>query len=284
MGRFALTGCFFVLFSALFTLQGVAGCSPDDRCAAVGRPGAVRQTGMPFFMAGAAAGDAARSSVQAAPSAADGLSAGVVYIVEDEGWRRLLSSDLNRDYFLLNSYVESERFLTFCSIASMAAVLNSLDLARPLDPTRYPYPYFTQDNIFILANERVKSFEEVVTDGLTLAEIDRFLGNLGVAARPIYADETGVDAMREAIREALAARNARVIVNYDRSVLGQRGAGHVSPIGAYDTASDSVLVLDVARYKYPPAWVPMKLIHRAMRAVDGGSGRSRGIAVVRTRE
>ena len=38
--------------------------------------------------------------------------------------------------------------------------------------------------------------------------------------------------------------------------LGQTGDGHFSPIGGYDAASDQVLLLDVARFKYPPHWVP----------------------------
>jgi hypothetical protein len=71
-----------------------------------------------------------------------------------------------------------------------------------------------------------------------------------------------------------------VIVNYDRAVLGQNGSGHVSPIGAYDEETDSVLVLDVARYKYPPVWVPFSTMFDAMQSVDTGSNRSRGIVVV----
>jgi len=35
------------------------------------------------------------------------------------------------------------------------------------------------------------------------------------------------------------------IVNYKRSAIGQKGGGHISPLGAYDEISDSFLVLDV---------------------------------------
>jgi len=34
-------------------------------------------------------------------------------------------------------------------------------------------------------------------------------------------------------------------VNYKRSAIGQKGGGHISPLGAYDEISDSFLVLDV---------------------------------------
>ncbi|MEK1855419.1 MAG: phytochelatin synthase family protein [Phyllobacterium sp.] len=282
MIRSPIVGCVLALWA--FLLMPAAGSGADcPTCPTVTLLTRDRPDGLDGRVVAEAVPEGSGKDDQRAgtnPAVADGAADGVIYIVEEEGWRRLLSARQNRDYFMLDSYVESERFLTFCSIASMAAALNSLGIPRPLDPTRYPYPYFTQDNIFVLANEQVKSFEAVVTDGLTLAEIGQFFSNLGVTPRVHFAEETGLDAMRTAIIAGLAAYDTRVIVNYDRSVLGQTGAGHVSPIGAYDEPTDSVLVLDVARYKYPPAWVPMQLMYRAMLAVDGGSGRSRGIVLV----
>ena len=205
----------------------------------------------------------------------------VVYIDEQEGWQRVVGADHNRDYFLINSYVESERFLTFCSIASMAAVLNSLNVSRPLDPARYPYLYFTQDNIFTLANQEIQTFEDVVTRGLVLENVGKFLEHLQVEPTVLFAEDHSIDDMRAAIIEGLDQADQRVIVNYNRATVGQKGSGHVSPIGAYDSATDSVLVLDVARYKYPPAWVPMAMLHQAMLSVDSDSKRSRGLVVVR---
>ena len=38
-----------------------------------------------------------------------------------------------------------------------------------------------------------------------------------------------------------------MIVSYSRKALGQTGDGHYSPIGGYHSATDQVLVLDVAR-------------------------------------
>ena len=40
-----------------------------------------------------------------------------------------------------------------------------------------------------------------------------------------------------------------VVASYDRRSLGQTGTGHFSPIAAYEKSSDSVLILDVARFK-----------------------------------
>lgn len=72
------------------------------------------------------------------------------------------------------------------------------------------------------------------------------------------------------------------MVCYTREVLGQTGAGHFSPIGGrdlcgnelffdpmpivrgYDEETDSILIMDVARFKYPPHWVPLTDLTDAM--------------------
>lgn len=58
----------------------------------------------------------------------------------------------------------------------------------------------------------------------------------------------------------------------------QTGSGHFSPIGGYHTGKDMVLTLDVARFKYPPHWVPLELLWEAMNTIDGATGHHRGYA------
>jgi len=58
--------------------------------------------------------------------------------------------------------------------------------------------------------------------------------------------------------------------------LGQTGDGHFSPIGGYHAAKDLVLILDVARFKYPPHWVPLPLLHAALQPHDPATGKARG--------
>lgn len=54
------------------------------------------------------------------------------------------------------------------------------------------------------------------------------------------------------------------------------GGGHFSPIGGYHAPSDAALVLDVARFKYPPYWVPLRRLWEASLVEDEVSGRARG--------
>jgi hypothetical protein len=64
--------------------------------------------------------------------------------------------------------------------------------------------------------------------------------------------------------------------NLSRS-LGCTGDGHFSPIGGYHKARDLVLILDTARFKYPPHWVPLPGLHAAMGLLDKVTGKARGM-------
>jgi len=70
------------------------------------------------------------------------------------------------------------------------------------------------------------------------------------------------------------------VCNYSRKVLGQTGDGHFSPVAAWDPATESVLIMDVARFKYPPHWVPISLLYEAMLRHDAATSRPRGWLLV----
>ena len=67
---------------------------------------------------------------------------------------------------------------------------------------------------------------------------------------------------------SLDADNQYVVVNYLRSAIGQQKFGHISPLAAYDADTDRFLLLDVARYKYPPVWVSSPELFAAMNTPD----------------
>ena len=200
----------------------------------------------------------------------------LVYLTTDPGNERLLEAELNHDYFALATYLEFEQILTFCGPATVAAVANSLNIERPSPQRLYPWTLFTQDTLFNAANQALKPYAMVEHEGLTLTELDQFIENLGLAATHHFADETSVDQLRAAILDTLTDPKARMVVNYSRKALPQDGDGHISPIGAYDEDTDSVLILDVAKYKYPPVWISVQKMHDAMMLTDSGSNRSRG--------
>src|SRR5262249_19629567 len=94
----------------------------------------------------------------------------------------------------------------------------------------------------------------------------------------------GVESFRAHVIESSTQEAAPLlIVNYSRQVLGQTGDGHFSPIGGYHAGPDRGLILDTARFKYPPHWVPLELLFAAMQAQDGATGQPRGWLSLRAR-
>ena len=72
-----------------------------------------------------------------------------------------------------------------------------------------------------------------------------------------------------------------MLVNYLRKAIGQETGGHISPLAAYDAKSDRFLILDVARYKYPPVWVKASDLFDAMNTTDASNeNRTRGYVLI----
>ncbi|KAI8621905.1 Phytochelatin synthase-domain-containing protein [Chytriomyces sp. MP71] len=68
----------------------------------------------------------------------------------------------------------------------------------------------------------------------------------------------------------------QMVVSFSRQTLHQTGDGHFSPVACFHEESGQVLVLDVARFKYPSYFVPIDVLYNAMKPVDKVTGKSRG--------
>jgi hypothetical protein len=102
------------------------------------------------------------------------------------------------------------------------------------------------------------------------------------AAASTTAEDPGLTRFRSAVVEACGTRAGSFLVAaYSRQSLGQTGGGHYSPIGGYHRERDAVLIMDVARFKYPPHWVPLRALYAAMKSVDADTGRPRGYVTIR---
>ena len=71
-----------------------------------------------------------------------------------------------------------------------------------------------------------------------------------------------------------------LVISYNRKVMNQTGSGHFSPIAAYDSDSDLVLILDTARFKYGAHWAKLPLVYEAMKSIDPDTGKSRGYSLM----
>jgi hypothetical protein len=209
-----------------------------------------------------------------------GTDPAVIYwdTAEGRAIRSRMPSDA--DYWQLIPTFAVQNTQSYCSVASAITVLNAMPIKKPVDPTFAPYAYFTQTNFFTPEVTKVISAETVLAIGMTREEMAETLSRQGVTARSIAGDTFDDQSLRELLQKALGDDGQFVLANYLRASLGQVGGGHWSALAAYDAQSDSVLILDVAKYKYPPVWVGISTLREAIATLDKTSNKSRGLVIV----
>jgi hypothetical protein len=234
----------------------------------------------------------------------------LVPFTSDESIERLDRAEAKTDFFRLANHYEGQEHGGLCGPTSAVIVLNAMrvDLppdGKPVDKTAVPAqyaanippqydPYFhryTQRTFF--ADPRISAVKSEATfygaptadgkrdPGMQLRQLHEILRAIGAESTiRVVDDKLTDDAARAEIVDNLARGGDYVIVNYDRKVLDQKGGGHISPLGAYDEASDSFLVLDVNPNQGKTwAWVPASRMIAAMRTHD--TIENRGYLLVR---
>ena len=203
--------------------------------------------------------------------------------LNDAAGRRLLErSRAQTDFLPLVEQFVTQANLAFCGVASAVMALNSLAVPAPAAAGYGPYRFWTQDNLFgTAAAQATVAPETVARRGMTLAQLAGLLAQPGVTVQRWHGDQLSLPQLRGLLRQSLADPSDRLLVNYHRSAVGQLGGGHISPLAAYDERGDRVLLLDVARYRYPSVWVSIPALWQGIRMVDGDSGLSRGLVRLR---
>ena len=85
-------------------------------------------------------------------------------------------------------------------------------------------------------------------------------------------EDMSEERFRDAVKQYTKIEDSFIVASYSRPALGQTGSGHFSPIAGYHPEKDLVLILDVARFKYPPHWVSLKLLVESMKELDLSTG------------
>ncbi len=202
-------------------------------------------------------------------------------LAEPAGMALLAASGQRADYGSLADTFLTQANLAYCGVASSVMALNSLAVPAPPASGYGAYRFWTQDNLFAAeATRAVLAPARVARRGMTLQQLRALLASTGVKATAIHGSAIDLAAFRRLLRSSLADPGDRLLVNYLRPTIGQAGGGHISPLAAFHAPSDRVLLLDVARYRYPSVWVPVEALWRAMRTLDSDSGLSRGLVVV----
>ena len=220
-------------------------------------------------------------------------------LLDAKGQRLLAGCTACTSYPAIAASFTTQVTQAFCGVASSITVLNASAAPKPLTDPYRPYPYFTQCNIFNAKARAKLDLDTVSNEGLTLAQATYLLNaQKGVRATCWHAGRAPGPAVglgvpdcrvaesasqfRRAARAALAADQRYVLINFSRATLSDddQGGGHFSPLAAFNGTADDLLVMDVARYKYPPFWVDTDLLWQAMATTDTRSNRHGGSMVV----
>jgi len=201
-----------------------------------------------------------------------------------QGQQLLFRSAARAAFLPLVSVFETQRNQTYCGVASVVMVLNALELPAPTAAEHGTCRIFTQRNVLNGRTDVVVRERRIARRGMLLAEVAKVLEAYGASVDLREAASSSAGSFRELAVRHLSEPGRYVIVNYSRSSLGQEGAGHTSPLGAYDAETDRFLILDVARYRAPAIWITSDHLFAAMAAPKSpGNPQSRGFLLISKR-
>ena len=198
-----------------------------------------------------------------------------------KGEALLLETRALEAYFPISVAFETQKNQAYCGVASIVMVLNAIRAPAPTTPEYQPYNVFTQDNVLNEKTDAILPRAVLARQGMTLDQLGQILSLYPVNAEVRHAAAGGLDEFRKTASAYLADKNHFVLVNYLRKALGEERGGHISPLAAYDEKADRFLILDVARYKYPPVWVSASDLFEAMNTADASNeNKTRGYVLI----
>ena len=228
-----------------------------------------------------------------------------------EGRSRLLealTSNTGESYWSLTEQFVSQSDPAYCGITTLMMCLNAFCI-DPQIRWRGGWRFYGDEQVLLdrccLSNERIKRVGVTLEEFKMLGQCNGLQINLkrpqqndhpAMQSKEIYTlddfrndiqtilmkDDDCTDENQEKLEHHHHNHNnAILVVSFSRSSLGQTGDGHFSPIAAYHEPTDSVLVLDVARFKYAPYWASVSDLYESMKEKDTATGRTRGWFVTR---
>jgi hypothetical protein len=209
------------------------------------------------------------------------LPANSIPLSAPAGQELLLSSHERAAYWPLSIRYVTQVGLSHCGPASAVMVLNALGIPAPAGTDHAPYHEFDQDNFFTPATEKILPRQRLYHMGATLDELAAMVAAHGVAVEAHHASSGGLDEFRRLARQAVNSTDTFIIASFDRTPLPQEGGTHFSPLAAYNESTDRFLVMDVARFHYPPWWVTAEALFKGMSTLDATAGKNRGFLIIK---
>lgn len=176
------------------------------------------------------------------------LPDGLVAFSSPDGKARFesaLAAGTANAFFPLVSQYQTQSHPALCGLTTLTIMLNALEI----DPGRVwmdPWRWFAESLL-----DCCLDLDTARTQGVTMDQIASTARCNGAGVDVVR--NVSVDDARELVRRCVGPQTHGeeefAAISFSRRVLGQTGDGHFSPVAAYDAESDSVLILDTARFK-----------------------------------
>eukprot|EP01041_Mallomonas_annulata_P007168 gene7168-14598_t len=205
-------------------------------------------------------------------------------------FKEALASGYMESFFPLSEQFITQSDPSFCSLSSLAMVLNALN-HDPKKIWKGVWRWISEETLQCETTEICgHSLDKIKKDGVHFDEFEHIARCHGVrihsyrAGNALHSEycKENLELFRLHTKESCRKDTADqfIVVNFSRKSIAQTGDGHFSPIGGYHAEKDLVLIMDVARFKYPPFWVPLTDLWQSMSFHDKTTGIPRGYFII----
>lgn len=192
-----------------------------------------------------------------------------------ELFKETLNNGYANNYFALAGNFTTQSDPSYCGLGTLCMVLNAVEV-DPCKRWKGIWRWWADDML-----ECCYSLEYVRKHGIDFRDFICLSRCNGLTVIPKRAENYTKNEFLQDVEEAVQTYDSHIIISYSRKGLGQTGDGHYSPIGGYHPKSDNILILDVARYKYPSYWCNTDLLWDSLNMIDKVTGHSRGYFLVK---
>ncbi|EPX72605.1 phytochelatin synthetase [Schizosaccharomyces octosporus yFS286] len=178
------------------------------------------------------------------------------------------------NYFTLAQQMVTQNEPAFCGIGTLCMILNSLKV----DPGRLwkgSWRWYDQDML-----DCCRSLKDIERDGITLEEFSCLANCNGLQTVTKSVKDVSFEEFLKDLMICSTQTGKIMAISFSRKVLGQTGDGHFSPVGGYSEKDGKVLILDVARFKYPSYWVDLEMMYKSMFPLDATNNQPRGYVLL----
>ncbi|KAF9132198.1 hypothetical protein BGW39_000633 [Mortierella sp. 14UC] len=188
-------------------------------------------------------------------------------------FQEMIAAGTGECFFRLCTSFNTQSDPAFCGVSSLSMVLNALEI-DPRRQWRGVWRWYSDEQL-----DCCTSVEVMKQKGITFNQFS-CLARCHAKVSAKRADRTTIEQFRQDIQQVCTSDQVHMVLSFSRAALGQTGSGHFSPVGGYHAGEDKILVLDTARFKYPPFFATVQELWESLLPNDPETGECRGYFMV----